>query len=308
MKLLERSPPPEYLEYRPRRRGKLYVRVRSAVNRLGAVGVAAMTGGYGWLVAPYRLEWPTVEVPLGGLHPSLDGSRIVQLSDLHAGTATPLNFLCRVVDQVNHTPHDAAVITGDFVSHSRKYVAAVAEIVGRLRGPVFAVLGNHDYNASAQPWRSTEIADELQRRMEAHGVKVLRNSAVPFDCHGGRVWIAGVDDYWSGHFSPATAMAQVAGNEPVIALSHNPDSVFGLSEEGADLILCGHTHGGQIRLPVLGRMVLPMKHKKFAAGRFEVGQSLMYVTRGVGFKVPVRFRCPPEIPTFILRCKEACAT
>jgi hypothetical protein len=212
----------------------------------------------------------------------------------------PASYLRRVIERVNKTRYDLAVITGDFVSHNLKYVQQAAELAAQLRQPVVATFGNHDYSSTVEPWASSEVAEALTKSLEAKNIQVLRNQALAIAHHDGKIHIVGLDDFWSGTFDPQKAFAGIDRNEPIIALSHNADSVFTLRRFGAHWVLAGHTHGGQIRIPILGPMVLPVHFKQFDKGLFNVRGTRLYVSRGVGCRVPVRFRCPPEVTTFVL--------
>jgi uncharacterized protein len=258
------------------------------------------TAGYARWFAPFMVEYSQVRMPLPDLHRALEGFRIIQFSDLHTMCTTPLDYLQDVVDRINELAPDLVVVTGDLVSHTRHGLAEACDLVGRLKAPTAVSFGNHDYAPSWRTWSSTEIADELQARLEGHGVHVLRNAALPIEREGGRIWLVGLEDLWSHRFDPEAAFAQVPAGEPTIALSHNPDTIYPLERHGAHWVLAGHTHGGQIRVPLAGAMVLPVQHKQFDMGQFRIGRTRMYITRGVGFRQRVRFRCPPEVPCFIL--------
>lgn len=275
-------------------------RLRTVLNHVGAAGMTLATGGYARWVAPYQIEYTQRAMPLRNLPASFAGFRIVQLSDLHTSLCTPARFLRQVIARTNEMRPDLVVVTGDLVSHRMKDVPLACELLGELRGPTVVTFGNHDYAPSWNAASSTVIADALQADLEARGLTVLRNRAWPIEHADGRLWLVGLEDLWSGRFAPAVAFRDVVSDEPIIALSHNPDTAFALERFGAQWILAGHTHGGQIRIPVAGAVVLPVRHKKFDKGEFRIGQSRMYVTRGMGFRLPVRFRCPPEVTTFTL--------
>ncbi len=288
----------------PPRRGWILSRIRTALNLVGAAGIAMLSGGAARSSAPFEVEWTQVPMPLRGLPPSLEGFRITQISDLHTGMSTPVPFLRRIIRQVNQLAPDLVAVTGDLVSHSRQWVRAACDLLGELTPPVVVAFGNHDYSTTAETWKSTEVADALENELRRRGIVVLRNRAWPIQRPDGRLWIVGMEDLWSQRFCPAEAFDGLGGREPVIALSHNPDSIFALARRGAQWVLCGHTHGGQIRVPVAGAMILPMRHKRFDQGLFEVDGARMYVCRGVGFRLQVRFRCRPEVVTFTLRRAE----
>lgn len=289
--------------HRPRRPSWLRARLRTLANRLGAAALAVCTGGYAARAAPYRIRYPEIDMPLRGLPPSFAGMRIVQMSDLHAGRAAPLSYLESVVAHVNRLSPDLVVLTGDYVSHTRRHIRDVCRVLAQLRPPALAVLGNHDYSETLETWASDEVARELETGLSAAGITVLRNRAVAVEHDDGRLWFVGLDDIWTDTFDPAAAFGGVGAGEPAIALSHNPDSLYALAPYGPQWVLAGHTHGGQIRLPVVGAMVLPVENKHLVHGHFRLGRTRMYVTSGVGARIMVRFRCPPEAPVFILRCE-----
>lgn len=263
--------------------------------------MAAATLGYAWWSTPFDIEYSEIAMPLRGLTSSFEGFRIVQVTDLHTGRSTPVSFLRKIVQRVNQMDCDLVCITGDLVSGRMKWVAPACDILAELRKPTVVTFGNHDYAEHKEPWESSEIADALQARLESGGITVLRNRAIPLERDGSRIWIVGLEDFWSMKFSPHEAFAATNPDEPIIALSHNPDSVFALEHFGAQWILAGHTHGGQIRIPIAGPIVLPVRHKQFDQGLFRVGNSFLYVCRGVGFRLQVRFRCRPEVASFVLQ-------
>ncbi len=275
--------------------------LRTALNRVGAVAMAVATGGYVWRNEPFRLEYTQIDMPLRNLPPSFEGFRIIQITDLHTGRATPVSFLEQIVQRVNEMPCDLVAVTGDLVSRRGKWIPTVFDLLSKLKAPTVVTLGNHDYTEGREPWYGSELADRIEKGLEERGIRVLRNEAIPIERPDGRIWIVGLEDFWSLKFSPQEALAGVSLDEPTIALSHNPDTIYALAKAGVQWVIAGHTHGGQMRLPILGPIVLPMRHKQFAIGHCQVANTKMYVSRGVGFKVRARFRCPPEVPCFTLR-------
>jgi predicted MPP superfamily phosphohydrolase len=224
----------------------------------------------------------------------------LHLSDFHTGDV-PVSYLRKVIERLNQGAYDLAVVTCDFVSHDLKYVQDAAELVAQLRRPVAVTFGNHDYSSTIETWSSSEVADALTNALESRKIEVLRNRALAITHDDGQIHIVGLEDFWSGMFDPQKAFADIDPNEPIIALSHNADSVFTLRRFGADWVLAGHTHGGQIRIPILGPMVLQVHFKQFDKGLFDVRGTKLYVSRGVGCRVPVRFCCRPEVTTFVLQ-------
>ena len=164
-----------------------------------------------------------------------------------------------------------------------------------------AVLGNHDFMAGA---------DQVTEALTDNGILVLRNSYMPLERPGGRVWLAGLTDPLQGSPDPAATLpASICdiAREPIILLCHAPDYVDDLlalpAGHAISLMLCGHTHGGQVRLPMYGPLVLPRMGRKYVEGWFRFGGLQMHVNRGVGtVSLPVRFDCPPEISMHTLRC------
>lgn len=280
---------------------RIWSHIRSALNMIGCVGVVAMTGGYAWAFTPFRVEFPEVPMALPDLPASFEGFRIVQITDLHTGRTAPVPFLRRVVQRVNQMNCDLVVVTGDLVSSRLKGVKVACEVLGELKKPTIVTFGNHDYAHRKHAWEGVEIAEALQANLEYRGITVLRNRAVPIERGDGRIWIVGMEDLWSARFSPAEAFGGITSEGPIIALSHNPDTAEAMAHFGANWILAGHSHGGQIRLPLLGSITMPMKNKRLCRGHFRVGQSHLYVSSGLGFRLRVRFRCPPEVPCFVLR-------
>ncbi len=256
---------------------------------------------------------------LRGLAAAFDGMRIVQLSDIHLDEFTEPIFLRHVIDRVNSLKPDAIFFTGDFVTAkmgwksspklgSTKFARGAAwQCANILTGleckALFAVLGNHDMGVGAR---------EVAAALAANGIKVLRNACVPIERAGGRIWLAGLDDPLEGHADPELAIpASIRNlpNEPVVLLCHGPDYADRLlthpAGQAVDVMLSGHSHGGQIRLPFLGAMVLPQLGRKYVEGWFRIGHLQLYVNRGIGtVGVPFRLDCPPEITVITLRPSE----
>ena len=224
------------------------------------------------------------------------GLRLVQLSDIHHGLYTRLEEVERAIDLTNSLEPDLVALTGDFVTHSPNYIAPVARALGRLRACLgtFAVLGNHDHRVGA---------DAVAAALEAHGVEVLRNRHVRLRRNGASLTLAGVDDVRYGEDDLPQALRGVAPDTPLILLCHNPAVLPRAAACGVDLVLSGHTHGGQFDLPRLRFFArrrglrIPFRH-----GWDQVGATQIYISRGIGtVVVPVRLRCPAEIPILSLQ-------
>jgi len=270
----------------------------------GAAGLAV----YSSEIERHWLEVIQVQISLAGLPGVFDGMRVAQLSDIHMDEYTEPFFLRHVVDRINQLQPDLVLLTGDYVSAGIapvKYsIDAGWQCANILKGldckRIFAVLGNHDVVVGGA---------EIIEALKANGITVLHNASLPIERSGGRFWLAGLDDPMKGNPDPESAIPDSIRNlphEPVVLMCHAPDYVDTLLKQPAgraiDWMLAGHTHGGQVRLPLLGALQLPDLGKKYVEGQFRLGHLQLYVNRGIGtVGVPFRFLCPPEISLFTLR-------
>lgn len=263
---------------------------------LGCLGVSVVAGvggpAYAALVEPHWLALERVTIRLTGLPPQAVGLRMALLSDLHLGPDVDQEQIARALDLVLDAAPDLVLLAGDFVSQSRA-IPDCAAAVSRLRAPggVFACLGNHDH------WTAPE---RVTRALTGAGVTVLRNRAV--EVVDG-LWLAGVDDVWEEQEDLDAALVDVPPGAPVMLLAHEPEFADAVAADGrVALQLSGHTHGGQVRLPLIGPPILPYLGQRYPAGHYQVGQLQLYVTRGVGLISPaVRFNCRPEVTLMELR-------
>ena len=275
------------------------------LSGLGAAGVLVYSGGF----ERHHLEITERTVELERLNPALDGLRVVQLSDIHYEQFTEPHFVREVVAHVNRLAPDLVLMTGDYISEgplgnamSARSSYPCAEILAGIQCPQrWCVLGNHDAKVGA-----ATVIDALQ----SHGLPVLENRYVPFERTGARLWIAGVQDIGLAHpdLDLAVPHGLQSAQEPVILLAHEPDYADRVVRHGGvDLMLSGHTHGGQIRLPVVGAPYLPPLGRKYAEGHFQLANGLqLYVNRGIGtVGIPFRFDCRPELTMITLRSSRA---
>jgi len=246
---------------------------------------------------PYLLTVERHEVALRRLPRALDGLRVVQLSDIHNGPFTGPGQIERAVEEANRLDPDIVALTGDYVSHEREYAAPCAEILGRLRARcgVFAVLGNHDH------WVDAPLITDLFR---AEGIRVLVNEGMRFEHPekpGSSFWLAGVDDTMVGQEDLPLALAGSRADELKLLLAHNPLVLRRAAREGVDLVLAGHTHGGQVTWrSETSRSGRPRRRLLRGLGR--QGDTQIYVSRGLGTVVlPVRYGCPPEVTLLELK-------
>jgi predicted MPP superfamily phosphohydrolase len=262
----------------------------------GGLGVAATGAGglaYATAVEPGWLDVERVTVRVAELPPALDGMRIAQLSDLHWGPYTGQREVRTAVEMANAFAPDLVVLTGDYVLYSAEYAAPCARELAALEAPlgVIAIPGNHDY------W--TDI-NEVMAQLRAVGLHLLRNTALRLDVGGSPLWLAGLDDVWEKQHDLEAALAQVPRSEPVVLLAHEPDFADQAARSSHRILLqlSGHSHGGQVNLPLLGRPILPWLGRVYPAGLQRVSETSLqvYTNRGVGLIAPpVRFGCRPEV-------------
>jgi predicted MPP superfamily phosphohydrolase len=263
-------------------------------------------GAYAHFVEPFWATVVPVEMDIPDLPDAWVGRRIVQLSDLHFSRCVPAEYLQAQIRRCNELAPDIVLLTGDYITAGDfRWSAGVAKILGGLRPRqgTIAVLGNHDYGVYSpfrQP-RGPAIGDHMQRAMADVGVTVLRNEAVVLEQDGGaKLQFVGLEDLWSGLCDADQAFARADSSLPTIALTHNPDTLPLLGEYRADWLLCGHTHGGQVRVPLFGALILPVQNRQLDAGRIDAGRRTVYINRGLGSLHQIRFNCRPEITLFTL--------
>jgi uncharacterized protein len=278
----------QWRQRRPRRHLRQDVRplqvIKSALGEMARVALAE----------PFMIAVERQEIFLRKLPPALDGFRIVQLSDLHYGPMVDPRHLQRAIEIANDLSPDMIALTGDYISQERGYAAPCAEIVGQLKAPhgVYAILGNHDH------WTDAKLISDLFR---AEGVSMLINEGVRIDVRDHAFWLAGVDDTMVGLEDLSLSLAGARDDEFKLLLAHNPTILRRAARANVDLVLSGHTHGGQVTLRrEKNRFGRPRRRMLRGLGRRANTQ--IYVTRGLGTVVlPIRYGCPPEVSLLELR-------
>ncbi|HNQ15668.1 MAG TPA: metallophosphoesterase [Pyrinomonadaceae bacterium] len=234
-----------------------------------------------------------VEIKIAKLPKKLDGLRIVHLSDIHHSPFTSLEHINRAIEAANRLKPQLVLLTGDYVSHDRIYISPVAKALGELRSEfgTYACLGNHDH------W--TDPGD-VTAQFGDHGIDVLINRGFRLDAGGASFWLCGVDDYMVGKSDLKSALHGSFPDEMKLLLAHNPVLVRHAARRGIDLVLSGHTHGGQVKLRQDENRILPKR--RLSAGLHRRKETQIYITRGIGtVVVPFRYQCPPEISVIELR-------
>jgi predicted MPP superfamily phosphohydrolase len=220
--------------------------------------------------------------------------RVVQISDLHVGWATPKRLLHQAVREAHRARPHLVVLTGDYLNHTLKHLTRLRRLVATLPRPCIATLGNHDYWAGAS---------EIQQMLEAEEIEVLRNSRTVFRHHGVGLPVVGVDDAHTDHDDVARAFAGLSSPQEALVLTHHPKTANAIAKRGARLILAGHTHGGQIQVPGVTRVVARIAGLRHIAGWYRVGPGRLYVNTGVGssaIRWRVGRRAMPEVAIFDL--------
>jgi len=256
-----------------------------------------------WVVwwEPSSIRVVSQTIALQRWHPEHDGLKVAVLSDLHVGSPhRSLANLKQIVAATNAERPDLIVLLGDLVIQGvagGRFVEP-EPIAKELRGlkarlGVVAVLGNHDW------WYNGE---QVRRALESNGIRVLENQSIQRTDRGKAFWICGLADLWTRGNRLSETLSEIHDADPVIVLSHNPD-IFPEIPVRVSLTLAGHTHGGQVNFPILGRPVVPSDFgQRFAYGLIEEGGRKLFVTGGIGTSIlPVRFRVPPEIVLLVLK-------
>ena len=265
----------------------------------GGAALCSAGAAYAFAIEPTWLRTVEQEVQVRGLDPAFRGYTVGQLSDLHVGAGVPLPYLRGAVQRLNAAAPDVIAVTGDIVhaGGSPEQARTAAGVLAGLRAPdgVYAVLGNHDLGVHdrrgrERPGSRAQILDALH----AAGIRVLENEEKSVWRGTARLRLIGLGDLWGGRHDPEAAGRPSPG-APRIVLCHNPDAAPHLAERDVDLVLCGHTHGGQVSIPFLGTPILPVQNREYVAGLYRVGETALYVNRGVGWLRRVRLFVRPEV-------------
>ena len=236
-----------------------------------------------------------IELPIANLGAAFDGFKIVQLSDFHLRPLTEPPLIKEAVAVANSLNPDVTLLTGDNVWREVEAAFELAPILGTLNAKhgVFSVMGNHDY------W--TDAAVVSQAFAEAR-IPILINQGLTLSEAQDQLYLAGLDDGWSGHPNLTDAMDGAPERAPVVLLLHEPDLADEYASDGRIVLqLSGHSHGGQIRFPRVGALILPYLGRKYDMGLYRVGDMWLYTNRGIGVtNEPIRVNCAPEVTEITL--------
>ncbi|HLU34312.1 MAG TPA: metallophosphoesterase [Thermomicrobiales bacterium] len=272
------------------------LRKAAALSLVGAVGVVAGAGLYARFIHPFRPRVNHQFVELPRAHKHLDGVTIAFVTDLHVGPHFTAEDLEPTIQALRHLRADIVLFGGDYISESPRYLADVQEPLTRMASTArigsWGMLGNHDV---------ANIRSRVMEMLEPTGIRILTNESVEIETGKGPLWLVGIDDILLGHADLDAAFAGVPADAPRIAMWHEPDRAELVEPYGPFLLLSGHTHGGQVRLPIVGPIATPKLGKRYVSGRFTFGDMTLFVSNGIGmYRPPVRFNCPPEIVVFTL--------
>jgi len=285
---------------------------RRTFLRLGILGGLGLVGGKGFINSRH-LELVRLRVNVPRLPAAFDGLKVGQITDIHAGPLVPSELIREGVDLIAQAKPDLIVLTGDFVSGATRFLWTTyggfkphhlkecTKALSALKAPlgVYGVLGNHDF------WSGPKALKQIVHGLEQAGVRLLRNETVLLEKDSQRLRLVGVDDYWEGSYSLDRALRGTRKTTCRVLLSHNPDVNEDIEymKEPIDLVIAGHTHGGQVVLPLIGALYLPSPFgQKYRCGLVQDGSRQTYVSRGLGlFFVPVRINCPADVSLLTLR-------
>ena len=248
-------------------------------------------------------------IKIQGLPETFESFRICQLTDIHHGRFVNIEYIDGLVEMVNGLKPDIIVLTGDyvdnsqypltsyFISNSLPYIDPCIGALGRLTANfgVFAVLGNHD---------NLRYLEKIRMSFLNYNITLIENTRQLIEKEGKTICIAGVGDLWGGVQDLKSALKDIPSDIPRILLSHNPEYAEKMPKnERVDLVISGHTHGGQIRIPFSFAPFLFSKYgQRYSGGLVELEHTQVYVSRGIGvIPPPIRFNCPPEVPLLTLR-------
>lgn len=269
--------------------------VLKAGVRTVEAGLLASLGalGYGSQIEPNRPRLERIRVPLASLPPAFDGFRMALLADIHLGPATKLETISKSIQMALDLQPDVILLLGDFVTEWLDAPALYGELV-RLDAPhgVWTVMGNHDHWVDAPGVRQV---------LEDAGIPELRNDSMHLSRGGQQLWFVGIDDIWENKHDLEAGLHNVLPEARPILLAHEPDYADISTLAGRfGLQLSGHSHGGQVHLPLIGAPILPYLGQKYPKGLRKVGDMWLYTSRGVGQNISIRINCPPEVTEITL--------
>ena len=266
---------------------------------------ALCAGGLGTAVYMRWCEpqWLQVGRHRAAIDPDAPELRILHLSDFHASRVVSLEEIDEAVTLGLGLKPDLVCLTGDFITSKYSHFGEYSGILKRLSdaAPVFACLGNHDGGRWIARWGYSDT-QKVEAMLSESGVTLLRNASARITLNNRRLRLVGVGDIWAHDLHAARAFRDVekTSGETIVLLSHNPDTKSQMQNCPWDLMLCGHTHGGQLWIPLIGAPFAPVLDKRFVKGLRRWRDRWIHVTKGVGNVHGVRLNCPPEVSLLTL--------
>ncbi len=264
---------------------------RQFLKRACSLGSIGLVASYPIFIERYIVLTNYYRVSVPNLPKAFSGFRIAQLSDLHYGFLVPLGLIRQVIDRTNHLKPDLIVCTGDYVHEksSTKQIDEVWPVMSKLSAQfgVYSVLGNHDH------WASTVRSDYWLKRTQQD----LCHKVVRIERDKQNLWLAGAGDLYEDHRNIDDVLGKIPDSDCRIVLAHNPDSADTMFSKRIDLMISGHTHGGQVNIPFIGTPVLPVQNKNYSSGlKVSPRGAKVFISKGIGWAIyPIRFNCYPEI-------------
>lgn len=275
-----------------------FVNRRTFLKLTGAATLATLGATVAYSLFENEADSPVVErvrIPIPNLPSALDGFRIVQISDIHYYPFTTIELVSRAVEIANQLQPDLTVLTGDFIWHEVEAVFELMPSLARLNAKygVYAGLGNHDL------WTDVKV---VSRAIEQERLPLLVNQGVPIAAGKSTLYLASLDDGWSGKPDLTQTTASWSEDAVTVLLMHEPDLAPTYAvDKRIHLQLSGHSHGGQVRLPFYGPLILPYLSWQYPMGLYNINGMWLYTNRGLGTtNVPVRVNCAPEITELTL--------
>jgi predicted MPP superfamily phosphohydrolase len=271
---------------------------RSFLKVSGTALFAGLSAVMTYMYLGNEVDDPVIEyidIPIPGLPAALEGFRIVQISDIHYYPITTLELVDQAVQMANELKPDLILLTGDYVWHEVEAIFDLMPSLARLdaKHGVFANLGNHDL------WTDVTVVTQA---FEEVRMPLLVNQGIPITMGSDSLYLASLDDGWSGQPDLTAAMQNWPNGAPTVLLMHEPDLADEYSKDPRiNLQLSGHSHGGQVRFPFMGAVVYPYLSWKYPIGLYNVNDMWLYTNRGLGTtNIPLRVNCAPEITELTL--------
>lgn len=257
-------------------------------------------GWYAHFIEIYRVKVTKLKIGLDHLGKPFEGFRVVQISDIHWGpTNKSFSYLKKCIQLINELEPDLVVITGDFLQWDMQYLTPLVQHLSQIKAKqgILASLGNHDYGVCHAHLSPMDPIDHqvIINTLDKHNIQTLHNEMSVLERDGYQLQIIGLGDLWTEYFKPEKGFLRASKQVPTILLSHTPDSICHLKDYPFDLMLSGHSHGGQISLPLIGPVSVPLKNRKLRRGLHRINNRWLYVNRGLGYTFKARFNSLPEI-------------